>query len=123
MSKILTNITKRVGDYIASKTKDADNELFAEISETVIDEFINEIKKDNPVLASWVEDWKKKKIDKPVKKITSVSHDCDSDSGVGQGGCGFTSTYKFNGGCGWTPRYKQIGGSRGSSAIRYDGGC
>ena len=50
MNDRITKISKKVGDYFAKKFKDGDNTLFTEISETAIDGFIEEIKKDNPVL-------------------------------------------------------------------------
>ena len=90
MNDKISKISKKVGDYFAKKFKDADNELFAEISETAIDGFIEEIEKDNPVLASWVSEWRNKNLkNSKIKKKQEPTRDwggCYSST-VMRGGC------------------------------------
>jgi len=121
MNDRITKISKKLGDYFAKKFKDGDNTLFAELSETAIDGFIEEIKKDNPVLAAWVSEWKDKNLKETKKKTETTyiySGSCDDDLG---GGC-YTTTKrkkkKSSGGC-----YGSDDGGCGISSSSYSGGC
>ena len=119
MSDTLTKFTKKIGDFVAERFKDDDNELFDDISDVVITDFIDKIKKDNPVLGSWVEDWKNKntKADNPKKprginkhKTSCSSGSCGSDAadtyGDSYGSCGMTTRRSYSsGGCGTTTSY------------------
>jgi hypothetical protein len=88
---ILTNVTKRVGNFVAAKTKDTNNQLFKEVSEEAINAFIDEIEKSSPALAALIREWEYKETK------TNYTRNTESDSG----GCGFTPTKKHKtcGGC------------------------
>lgn len=120
MDDKLTRISKKVGDYFAKQFKDSDNSLFTDISETAIDGFIEEIKKDNPILASWVEDWRDKNLKdtskKKKKESSSGTWYCPPNSGAS---CGMTSSY-HGGGCG-SSGSSSSGGC--GSVTTYRGGC
>ena len=149
MNGKITKISKKVGDYFAKKFKDGDNTLFTEISETAIDGFIEEIKKDNPVLAAWVSEWRDNNLKeaKAKKATTTYSGSCLDDDWMSDlgGGCYTTSKRKkkkssggcsdSDGGCGISSSTSSGGcgsssssssGGCGSSSSRYDysyGGC
>jgi hypothetical protein len=115
MNDKITKISKRVGDYFAKKFKDGDNTLFTEISETAIDGFIEEIKKDNPVLAAWVSEWKDKNLKevKAKKATTTYSGSCLDDDWMSD----------LGGGCYTTPKRKKSSGGCGISSSTSSGGC
>lgn len=128
MNDSITKISKKVGDYFAKKFKDGDNTLFTEISETAIDGFIEEIKKDNPVLAAWVSEWKDKNLKevKTKKATTTYSGSCLDDDWMSDldGGCYTTSKSKkkkSSGGCGISSSTSS--GGCGSSSSSSSGGC
>ena len=128
MNDSITKISKKVGDYFAKKFKDGDNTLFTEISETAIDGFIEEIKKDNPVLAAWVSDWKDKNLkdSKTTKATSSYSGSCLDEDWMDDlgGGCHTTSKRKqkkSSGGCGISSS-SSSGGCSMTSTI-FSGGC
>lgn len=138
----LTNITKKVGNYLAEQFKDSDNELFSNLSEAAINEFIAAIKKDDPVLGKWVEEWKdtnllveattakpksKSKRKESNDRLIKYSTINDSYGGCGSsydGGCGSSSSSyggcgsSSSGGCGSSSR-----SSYGGCGSSYDGGC
>lgn len=94
----LTTAAKKIGDYFAKQFKDKDNELYKEVSDVVIDEFIENIKKDNPVLASWIEDYRTN------HKKTTITNTSTGSCSYSSSGCGYTpkrSSYS-GGGCGVT---------------------
>ena len=98
MSDTLTNITRKIGDFVAEQFKDADNGLFDDISDVVITDFIDKIKNDNPVLGSWVEAWKNKNTNNKRNNQSS----CSIDTGF----CGMTTRRSYSsGGCGTTTSY------------------
>lgn len=122
MNDKITKISKKVGDYFAKKFKDGDNTLFTEISETAIDGFIEEIKKDNPVLAAWVSEWKDKNLKevKAKKTTTTYSGSCLDDDWMSDlgGGCYTTpKRKKSSGGCSYSS------GGCGVSSSSSSGGC
>ena len=131
MNDKITKISKKVGDYFAKKFKDGDNTLFTEISETAIDGFIEEIKKDNPVLAAWVSEWRDKNLKEAnaKKATTTYSGSCLDDDWMSDlgGGCYTTSKSKkkkSSGGCGISSSTSS--GGCGSSSSKYNssyGGC
>lgn len=135
MNDKITKISKKVGDYFAKKFKDGDNTLFTEISETAIDGFIEEIKKDNPVLAAWVSEWRDKNLKeaKAKKATTTYSGGCLDDDWMSDldGGCYITSkrkNKKSSGGCSYSDGGCGISSSTssggcGSSSSSSSGGC
>lgn len=135
MNDKITKISKKVGDYFAKKFKDGDNTLFTEISETAIDGFIEEIKKDNPVLAAWVEEWREKNLketkNKKEKTYTYSGSCLDLDDEINCG-CYTISKRKKkkssgscydsdDGGCGISS--SSSSGGCGSSSSSFYGGC
>lgn len=108
----LTKLTKRIGDYLAAKLKDDDNDLFGELTDQIVEDFVADIKHSNPVLGSWVEEWKKmnyvpkkKPEEKKQSLITTIigggsrSGSCCDDDPDDYGGCGITTRNSTYGGC------------------------
>ena len=108
----LTKLTRRIGDYLAAKLKDDDNDLFGELSDQIVEDFVADIRHSNPVLGSWVDEWKKMNYvpkKKPKEKkpniITTIikggssSGSCCDDDNDDYGGCGITTRRSTYGGC------------------------